>query len=350
MLLDEPTYEAFRAQLRKLGAPVIMPNRLGGALLSAGSTAGVGAGVGAAAGALHSAYKGYQRARAEGSGVIGSVGTGLAGAGSGAMRGAAIGAGAGAIAGGSLSALSQRRAESLRKALTERSALSRFGQRQVHGVTGAVPSEGLSSLRMDASDRLQELKRLKESPTAGAPGWLDKKLGKTESEVATRRIGRAEKAHRAAQEAEDAGMTSLPGVARSVRDRGLLPTMHAGLRTQLYGADPAQKALFVAGTGMTAAGIGLPREGESKVDYAGRVAGGVGSMGLNTLTGGLPAVTQMGVDVASRATASGARSARSRFQRMRKGRDTEHASHSPLHEEGTLGSTMETSPRMTGGE
>ena len=355
MLFDEATYEGFCTQLRKTGAPAILSSRLSRVLTSAGALAGAGAGVGAAAGAAQGAYSGYRDARAQGAGVGGAIGAGVGAVPMGAARGGLIGGALGGIGGASFSAVSKQRAESLRKALTERSSLARFGQRQVHGLSGAVPEGGLGQLRMDAADRLKELEKLKGSKDLGKGNRLDKALGRTEEQVATKRIGRAEKAHQAAQEAQDAGMTSIPGVVKSVKERGLLPTLGSGVKTQVYGADPLQKALFVSGLGMTANNVARRQEGETGGHHAMRVAGGVGSVGLNALTGGLPAVTQMALGTATDQAAS---SAGRISRRLRAGgkarstalaRDVEHGKYSALYDEPPSHAVMELSPRMAEG-
>lgn len=352
MLFDDATYAGFCNQLRKTGAPAILSGRLSRVLTSAGALAGAGAGVGAAAGAAHGAYSGYRDARAQGAGVGGAIGAGLGGAPMGAARGAALGGVLGGVGGAGFSAVSRQRAESLRKVLTERSALARFGQRQVHGVTGAVPKGGLGQLRMDASDRLRDLDRLKGSKDVGKAGRVDKLLGRTEQEVATRRIGRAEKAHRAAQEAEDAGMTSIPGLTKSVKERGLIPTIGTGLKTQLSGADPLQKALFIGGAGMTAAQVAPRQEGETGAHHALRAAGGIGHIGLNAVTGGLPIATQMALDGGANAASQGAVRIGRRFRTGRSSpvtRNVEHGKYNALHEEPSPHATMEMSPRMSEG-
>ena len=123
--LDETTLSAFRDELRKLSAvhPAL------GAGLTMGALGGLGAG----------GY-GYMKARSEGKSVSDSLGQAAKRGLQGAAIGGAAGAGLGALTPGSVGG-----------------AVSRFGQRQLHSVTGWTPSgmsreEGLQSMRAGAYD------------------------------------------------------------------------------------------------------------------------------------------------------------------------------------------------------
>jgi len=106
-------------------------------------------------------------------------------------------------------------------------ALARFGQRQVHSLTGWAPKGGLEAMRMAPSE----------------------------------------------------AATSLPGFVRSVGQKGLLPSIAAGAKNQLSGSNLAEKALMV---GLPAAGLASaiknpasPNPNVSKEENIGRQAGGL---------------------------------------------------------------------------
>lgn len=162
--LDEQAIEAFQNELQKIAAG-----------LAPAATLGVlGAGLGG--------FSGYSRARQEGKSVGGALGA----AGKGALTGGALGA----LGGAGLSKVAPSVA----------GALGRFGQRQVHSVTGWVPQGGLAEMRMPATS----------------------------------------------------AATSLPGFIKSVRERGLAETAGRGAKHFWNGASLSDKALLA---GVPAAGL-----------------------------------------------------------------------------------------------
>ncbi len=298
-MYDEHLLRAFQQELWKLGAPSILPARLSSVLSSAGALGGIGAGVGGVAGAVHGGVKNYRAAKAEGADTRGALLHGAMGAAGGVGKGALIGAGVGGVAGAGASLANAGKAEAMRAALTDRSAFARFGQRQVHGVTGAVPQGGLGQLKMDAAVRAEQLKsltsRLEADPHSIQPGIIDRARGLDAKTVGAKALERAQQSAGAAQAAQDAGLTSVPGLIKSLKDNGAKKTMGLAWDHQMHGADGTTKAM------MAASGLGVAQtmanreEGESHLHHAGRVAGSVAGTGLNVLTGGIPQMTQMGL-------------------------------------------------------
>lgn len=297
-MYDEHLLRAFQQELWKLGAPSILPARLSSVLSSAGALGGIGAGVGGVAGAVHGGVKNYRAAKAEGADTRGALLHGAMGAAGGVGKGALIGAGVGGVAGAGASLANAGKAEAVRAALTDRSAFARFGQRQVHGVTGAVPQGGLGKLRMDAADRADQLKsltaRLEADPHSMQPGIIDRARGLDAKTVGAKALERAQQSAGAAQAAQDAGLTSVPGLIKSLA-KSPKDTMRLAWNHQMHGADGTTKAM------MAASGLGVAQtaanreEGESRLHHAGRVVGSVAGTGLNVLTGGMPQMTQMGL-------------------------------------------------------
>lgn len=298
-MYDELKLRAFQQELWKLGAPNILPSRLSSVLSSAGALGGVGAGVGGVIGAAHGGVKAYRAAKAEGADGRGALLQGAMGAAGGVGKGALIGAGVGAATGAGASLLSPDKAEAFRSALTQRSRLARFGQRQVHGITGAVPQGGLDQLKMDAATRGDQLTSLRAQliadPNSVKPGIIDRMRGLDAKTVGERSLHRATEAADAARAAQDAGLTSIPGIVKSIKDNGLKRTMGLAWDHQMRGADGLTKAMTAAGALGTAHTAMNREEGEGRLHHAGRVAGSAVGTGLGLLTGGLPQVTQMGL-------------------------------------------------------
>jgi hypothetical protein len=297
-MYDEHLLRAFQQELWKLGAPSILPARLSSVLSSAGALGGIGAGVGGVAGAVHGGVKNYRAAKAEGADTRGALLHGAMGAAGGVGKGAVIGAGIGGVAGAGASLANAGKAEAMRAALTDRSAFARFGQRQVHGVTGAVPQGGLGQLKMDAADRAEQLKhltdRLKADPNSMQPGIIDRARGLDAKTVGAKALERAQQSASASQAAQDAGLTSVPGLVKSLV-KSPTETARLAWNHQMHGADGVTKAM------MATSGIGVAQtmanreEGEGRLHHAGRVAGSAAGAGLGILTGGMPQMTQMGL-------------------------------------------------------
>jgi hypothetical protein len=117
-------------------------------------------------------------------------------------------------------------------------ALGRFGQRQLHSLTGWTPKGGLEPLRMASH---------------GSTGPARDALVK----------------------AEQMGLTSIPGVAKAVGKHGLLPVLRAGGAAQWHGTSPGMKALMVGlpAAGMAHAAIAQPPPGQSREESIGHEVG-----------------------------------------------------------------------------
>lgn len=205
-----------------------------------GSGAGIGLGVGALAGGLSSGKETYDAARAQGVGRLGSIAHAVGGGLGGAARGAGKGMLAGAALGGAAGALAPKQVisgtRSLAGAENAVGSLSRFGQRQVHGFTGFKPGGSTKSI---------ERIGLGAGPARGA-------LAKATAGGDAKTIGRATEALAGAEKAQSMGLTSLPGLAKSVKNNGLLPTVATGVKQQWASSRPVEKALMV---GLPAASV-----------------------------------------------------------------------------------------------
>jgi hypothetical protein len=239
--LNENELLAFRDELKKTAAPNL--HRLLGGV---GAGAGVGALTGSLGGAALGAVRGAKAGREEGTGAI--VG-GLSGALGGAVRGAGIGAAVGG-AGGALAP----RMGNLSSASGAVGASARFGKRQLHALTGWTPEGGLEAIRGGAYDSRQALRTAK-----------------------TPHIQQAQKALSSAASAQRMGLTSLPGYAKAIKEKGLKEVAKTDAAAQWHSGGIDTKAL----------GIGLPAlalasevgkkespEGPGKGELLGRSAAG----------------------------------------------------------------------------
>lgn len=162
-------------------------------------------------------------------------------------------------------------------------AVGRFGQRQVHGLTGWTPKgymnpEGIKGMRAGAYDAAQRLSAAERTVAPGAgryrPGLVDRVL-KISPEKAQQRVAKAghkemvdaRKAYQAAQKAEDMGLTSLPGYARALMSNPGA-ALKAGLAEQWHSMGPGGKALMV---GIPAAGVASEVSTPSQPDGPGRL-------------------------------------------------------------------------------
>lgn len=232
---------AFNDELEKVGAPAGILQRLGQRALAGGSTAALGGTAGAGLGALAGGVKGYRQAKEQG-------GSGLAGALAGGMRGAALGGGLGAAAGGAGGMLAGKRGIQHARQMAKREgalgAISRFGQRQVHGVTGALPggfrsrSAAVRSIGAGGADISKRLSETGKSLRT-AKGPARKKL------MAQRQSLR--KAEQHARKAEELGMTSVPGFFRTMATGKGIEGMKATLGQQWHGSPSVGGKLMTFG-------------------------------------------------------------------------------------------------------
>lgn len=266
-------------------------------------------------------YLGYSKAKAEGA----STGEALGRAGKaglmGAAGGAALGAGVGALK------------------PTWGKEMSNFAQRQVHGLTGWTPKEGLHSIDHGAGPAI---KRRGEAHVAHLLNPEDPKL--------LAEFQNATKARDAAQKAEQMGITSLPGLVKSVKNHGVIPTLKAGAEEQLHGTSTMNKALML---GLPAVGVAQAlhssdsddptmgkgeRVGHTIGNVVGSLAGGplplVGGALVGEATGRAGKLIGRGID---------------RLRGVKPGQPMSGAASTDLtNGQGTVGHEIEMSPRYSG--
>lgn len=233
-----------------------------------GSGLGLGLGAGAAIGGAHGARSAYQGAKERGDSAVGAalsaVGGGLGGAVRGAGKGAVIGAGAGALAGAALPAKALSASRGLQKLDNVAGTLNNFGQRQVHTLTGWQPGGAARSVERigaGAAPARRELGALQKELATGLP------VGKLE---------RATKSLAAADKAQEMGLTSLPGYAKSLKNNGVLPTVAAGAKSQWDSVGGKGKAMMVGLPALSVAStLRSPAgEGPGRGERIGKVVGG----------------------------------------------------------------------------
>jgi hypothetical protein len=235
-MLDEAMLLAFRDELRK---------EAGFALKNIGSLGGRGALLGAGGGAILGGIHGYQHAEENGqSGVSGALG--------GAVQGATMGGMAGGLAGGAAGGLVKRDLSHLTQTPGALGAASRFGQRQVHGITGMLSPAEIEGVRGGAHDARQALQ------TAKAEG--------------SKSVPRLEKALKASEKAQNMGLTSIPGYLKSMKNNGIGKTLRTSAEEQIRN----QPVLTAAAVGLPlAAGALAPtEEGQGRGEAVGRAVGG----------------------------------------------------------------------------
>lgn len=262
-----PCLPGFHDELEKMAGPLgtfIAKNH--GALGSAGALLGHGAALGAAVGGLHSAYKGYQDAKEQGAGTGSAAIAGLAGGLGGALHGSTIGGVLGGGAGFALGKMSPEKAETLRKALssTERrvGALGRFGQRQVHGLTGWTPSEGLSS------DAIRGGTWGAERAAHGAAG--------------TSNFDKLDAAHQLQKKVVREGLDNIPGVLSAMKGPNRLDAAKTLLHHSWTNGDALMKAQMLMAPLGVAGALMLPgdNKGEQVGASVGNLAGTMASTAL----------------------------------------------------------------------
>lgn len=146
--------------------------------------------------------------------------------------------------------------------------LKRFGQRQLHSVSGYVPKgETIESIGAGAADARKALKN--------ATGGAEKE--------------RARAALKAEVDAQNKGLTNIPGFAKSlVKDpKGTIGT---ALRQQWDGVSPLGKALTV---GLPAAGLASDALSDDDGHKKERIGAGIASTAAGLVTGSMPFVGSM---------------------------------------------------------
>lgn len=257
-LLNPAVMNGFGSELEKIAGLAEFVAKNKGALGSAGAFMGHGAAIGAGLGGLHSAVKGYGEARDSGASVGASLGHGALGGVGGAIHGGTRGALVGAGVGGALGTLRPEAAEGLRKSLSSQDsplgALGRFGQRQMHGLIGLKPAEGLSS------DAIR--------------GGTWDTARRAASNKAT---GKDHMLHALQEEVSKKDLDNLPGIMNAMKGSDRAGALKTLAQHNWHNGD----ALAKAGIGASALGIGaaamLPenREGPGKGENIGASAGGL---------------------------------------------------------------------------
>ena len=295
---------------RGLGRAGGVVGRQAGAM---GAGAGLGATGGAGVGAIGGGIKGHRESLEKGeSGLAGAI----TGAGGGALRGAGVGAalgGAAGLAGGARAADVAGRLASRDGAL---GALSRFGQRQVHATTGLTPG-GAARVLPSGSVNPEYAKAVSALRGPGGTHMAGKEVGRAKKvvsrvgkkkgieskayEKALKKQQRAEGYLSTASEAEQKGLTSLPGMVRSLgRKGGVKDVWSLGVKPQLTQQGALGKSMVALPVGF--AGMELARESEpgeaSRMERFGESLG----MGAGYATS--PFIPIAGSEVLARGTAA----------------------------------------------
>jgi hypothetical protein len=251
----------FNDELEKIAGLADFVAKNQGMLGSAGALLGHGATAGAVLGGLHGAYKGYREAKDQGAGTGAAALHGLGGAvgglSTGALGGALIGGGAGAA----LHTLRPQAAESMRKALSSTEsrfgALGRFGQRQMHGLTGWTPPEGYAS----------------EAIRGGS--WKTKQVA--DAAAGTKNFEKALADHELQKKIESKGLTNIPGVLKALKGENRGEAVKLLAKHTWANADPlmkAQLALAPVGVGAALMAPSDEHKGERIGSTLGNVVGG----------------------------------------------------------------------------
>jgi len=308
--LEQLQKEALTAPVSSIMSSLARPGRLHAMQAGMGSGMGLGLGAGLLGGGALGGVKAYRQARAEGASPLSAVGSTLGGVAHGALRGGvtgvALGAGGGALLGAAAPTQVISATKQLAKMPGKAGEFSRFGQRQVHSVTGWKPGGATASIeqigagahgaRETAKGALASLGK---SPEMDA---LVAAHSKGPAEVAAARqalqavpgakLTQAHKALRSAETSQQMGLTSLPGYAKSIGKNGLIPTVATGVKEQWQASGPKGKAMMLALPAISAAGtLKAPDQpgGRGKGETIGRLAGStLGSLAAPmSLTGGL---------------------------------------------------------------
>jgi hypothetical protein len=291
LAITSAVMEAFYAALEKeasvadaLVSHVSRPGTLHAVQAGLGTGLGLGALGGAAIGAAKGGKAQYDLARQNGQGVLGaaahSAGGALVGAARGAGKGALVGAGMGALGGAVAPTQLLRGTRALSQAKNVAGDVANFGQRQVHGFTGWRPGGSTASIERIGGG------------AADARGALAKALKSGDPSA----VGRARSALQSSEKAQAMGLTSLPGLAKSVKDNGVLPTVAAGMKDQWRNSSGKMKALMVGAPALSVASTLRKDEsvkGQGKGERIGRTLGGALGYGMAPLS--LGASTALGV-------------------------------------------------------
>jgi hypothetical protein len=222
--MSDSASPSYRSELVKsalsVGSLRALGSNLGQRALSAGGLSAVGGAGGAGLGALAGGLRGYQQARNEGySGLRGALGGAATGAALGGAGGAALGAGVGGLGGRNVQGFVRGLARPGAEKPGVVGGIARFGQRQVHGLTGALPSGPYAS----TSKALESI--------GGGVAPLRRQVADLNKQILTRGGTTADKLkllHQrktleqglaAGEKATNMGMTSVPGFFKAMATR-----------------------------------------------------------------------------------------------------------------------------------
>lgn len=247
--LNPTTVRAFQEELQKEAAAVDALRTAGSYLSRQAGTAGAGMGagglLGAGVGTGIGAVRGYQEAKAQGASggqaALSALGKGVHGG----LTGTAVGAGLGGVAGLAGGEAATGMAKKLVAGKNSLAGAARFGERQVHSLTGAVPSgyasrgEAMGAMQAGAYPARERLDAAKKGLEAawtgdGKPGALHKAVKE--------HVGAA-KHLEVAQKAEDMGLTSVPGYLKSLATNPV-DTLKTGLKEQWHSGGLGSKAIM----------------------------------------------------------------------------------------------------------
>jgi len=254
-----------------------------------GSGAGIGGLVGGAGGAALGAGTRYSDARESGAGVGQSLKAGLGGLGAGAVKGMALGAAVGGLGGAAAPGLAQRLSKA--PGLT---GASRFGQRQVHSLTGVGDAAYVRSIGGGAAYAEKNL--------ANAAGELRNATGPAARQRATAGMHKAQRAFDASEKSEAMGLTSIPGYAKALY-KNPREALSTGIKDQWRSMGAGGKALMY---GLPAAGaVG---EAVKKTDESGQERGRLERAGrtFGVAASGMVAPLSIAADVVAGGAISGA--------------------------------------------
>lgn len=251
-----------------------------------GSGAGMGALVGGGAGALLGAGKGYQRARGQGESVGEAAVSGLGGSLHGAWNGARAGALVGGIGGAAAPGLAKRLSQ-----VGSLSGASRFGQRQIHSLTGVGDAAYVRSIGGGAADAHERL--------VSATGALRKAPDAAARAKAMGGVNNARRSFKASEKSEAMGLTSIPGYAKALM-KNPREAIATGVKDQWHSMGAGGKAMIF---GLPAAGAANElRQGGEDAEGKGRFERTGSFLGM-TATGML-APLSIGVDYIASGMAS----------------------------------------------
>lgn len=267
---------------------------------------------GAAAEGIYKGRQAYNEAKEQGatSGTAGLIGaaSGLGGAlsGKGLLTGSALGAGVGALHSANTAHLGNSLGHMQGFLGNKVEGLTRFGQRQIHGFTGAAPEitaiqKATEAARMGVSpDKVTNLQAI---GLGSAPALAQRQhvfsqivSGAMPAAKAEQALSAADAAVNVAHRAEQAGLTSLPGYAKGLMSnpgQTMRTALAEGWQNMKPGSDPMAKALAGGALALGAGGIAMDSMISQEQDplhrsRAERIGRGVGSMVSPLIGAGLP--------------------------------------------------------------